>query len=113
MPWRLTGGLLECSREIGLAGEAQRERNVDSRLVTTCQKLLRALKTPRTDVAMGRLPDSLPEGAREMVSAQGCDRCHVIKGETAFKVCLDVIQHTEQSASIKPSSCEKCIELGR
>ena len=99
---RVTCRLPEGSGEIGLAGKAQRKRNIDQRPITACQKRFRALKTPGADVAMRRLPDSLAEGPREMVSAQARNRRHAIDAEIAFEVCFDVVQHTKKPAPIEP-----------
>jgi hypothetical protein len=109
----VTCGLPKGSGEIGLAGKAQRKRNIDQRPIAAYQKSFRTLKTPIADVAMRRLPDGLPEGPREMVSAQARNRCHAIDAEIAFEVCLDVVQHPKKPASIKPFCFEKRIRSGR
>jgi hypothetical protein len=110
---RVTCRLPEGPREIGLAGKAQRQRNIDQRPVPACQKRFRALKTPGADVAMRRLPDGLPEGPREMIPAQARDRCHAIETEIAFEVRLDVVQHPKQPAPIEPFGFQKRIGPGR
>lgn len=80
----LTCRLPECSCEIGLAGKAQRKRNIDQRAIAAYQKRLRTLKTPIADVPMRRLPDGLLEGPREMISAEARNRCDAIDAEIAF-----------------------------
>lgn len=109
----MTCRLREGAGEIGLAGEAQRKCNIDQRPITACQKRFRALKTPGADVAMRRLPDSQPEGPREMVSAQARDRCDAIDAEIAFEVCFYIVQHTKKPASIEPFCFKKRIRPGR
>jgi hypothetical protein len=56
-------------------------------------------------MAMRRQPDGLPESTGKVVSAQARNRRQAIKGEIAFQICFNVIQHTAQSALIEPSSC--------
>jgi len=101
--------LPECSCEVGLAGKAQRKRYVDQRAIVAYQKRFRSLKAPGADVAMWRLPDGLPEGSREMKSAQTRNRGDAIDAEIAFEVCFDVVQHTKKPASIQPFCFKKWI----
>ena len=94
MTGRLTRRLPECSRETGLVGKAERQRNIHQRPITY-QRGFRALETLGADVAMRGLPDCLLKGSRKMMSAQTRNRCHAIKGKIAFQACFYVIQHTE------------------
>jgi len=61
------------SREIGLRRKAQCDSNIEQRLIPSCQKLFRALKTTRAHVLMRRLAHSGFECSRKVEPAQRSD----------------------------------------
>jgi hypothetical protein len=93
--------LREGSGEIGLAGEFERECNVDQRPIVSRQQRFGMLETFCADVLMRRSAEGGLERSREMEPAQACNRRQVFDREIAFQVCLYVVQHPPQSASIK------------
>jgi hypothetical protein len=100
---RLTCDLPERPCEVGLAGKIQCQRNIDQRSIALYQQGFCTLKALGADVAMWRLPHCVLEGARKMVSAQACNRCHAIKGKIALQVRFYVIQNAEEPALIEAS----------
>jgi hypothetical protein len=105
LTWRLTRRLPEGSREIGLAGKAERKRYVHQGPIAMDQHGFRALEALGTDVPMGRFSDGLSKGSRKMVSAQARNRCHAFKAKIAFQVRINIVQHTKESALIEPLVC--------
>ena len=101
MAGRLTRCLRECSREIGLAGKAERQRDVHQRPIAVHQQGFRALEALGADITMGRFSDGLPEGSRKMESAEARNRCQALYAEIAFQVRFYVVQHSRQSAPIE------------
>jgi hypothetical protein len=98
----LTGRPPECAREIRLAGKAEIQCDIHQGQIAPDQQHFRAIKSFGADIAMRRLTHRLLEGPSKMVSAQACNRCDTINGKVAFEICLYVIQHTEEPASIEP-----------
>ena len=93
--------MTESSREIGLGGKVESERNIDQRAISSRQQLFGALQTLRADVLMGRSTHGRFEGACEMKPAQAGNRCQLIKREITFQVSVDILQDTRQPSSIK------------
>ena len=50
------------------------------------------------------MPNGLPVGTGKVIPAQARNRGRAIKAEIAFQICFYLIQHTQESTSIKPSS---------
>src|SRR5262249_50369059 len=69
-----TRGLPECTGEIGLTREPEREGDIDQRPIRIGEQFLGALQTPCADMPMRRLADGGLEGAREMELAQAGNR---------------------------------------
>ena len=103
---RQTCRLTKCSGEIGLAGEAQCESDIDQRTISSCQQCFGTLEALRTDVLMRWLAHRGLECAREMESTQARDPCQPIDRKIAFQVSLDVVHDAGQSASIQPFLCD-------
>src|SRR2546421_4215905 len=97
----LTRHLTKCSREIGLAGKLECERDIDQGLLSSYQQRSGTVETLRADVLMRRLTGGSLERPREMEPAQARNRCHVIERKIALQVGLYIVQHAGQSASIK------------
>ncbi len=103
---RQTCRLTKCPGEIGLAGEAQCESDIDQRTISPCQQRFGTLEALRTDVLMRWLAHRGLECAREMESTQARDPCQPIDRKIAFQVSLDVVHDAGQSASIQPFLCD-------
>src|SRR3977135_898211 len=104
---RQTGNLPECAAEIGLRGKIECERDIDQRLIATCQQRLAMFEPLAAPIAMGRLTDGGLECPGEMEAAQACDRRQVIERKVGFEVSLDLVQHAGQPAPIKPFLCDE------
>ena len=70
----LTRGLPECTGEIGLTREPEREGDIGQGPIRIGEQVLGALQTPCADMPMRRLADGGLEGTRDMELAQAGNR---------------------------------------
>ncbi len=103
---RQTCRLTKCPCEIGLAGKAQCESNIDQGAISLYQQRFGTLDALRADVSMGRLTYGGLECSREMEPAQAGDPCQLVNRKVAFQISLYVVQHAGQSASIQSFLCD-------